>query len=78
MKKAPRGDSLMVHVPDATRGKLLEALALMPDEVFGWFVVWANGGMMQFPDGLGGFLPESRASIATLRDAAAKYLEAQP
>jgi hypothetical protein len=32
----------------------------MPDEAFGWFVGWASGVMIQYPDGLGGFQNDSR------------------
>lgn len=66
------------------RMKLLLALAMMPDEAFGWFVGWA---MLQnakhpapeayrFPDGLGGFSPESRTAIALMQKAAKEYAEA--
>lgn len=63
--------------PTTTYGRaaLLVALANMPDEAFGWFVLWASGSTVQFPDGLGGFRAESRASITALRSAAAAYLE---
>ena len=71
----PVGDSLMIHCPNAYRGRLLITLATMPDEAFGWFVVWASGGMMQFPEGLGGFMPESRAAITELRAAATAFME---
>ena len=57
------------------RQGLLTVLTVMPDEAFGWFVVWASGGMMQYPDGLGGFMPASRDSILALRKAAREYLE---
>jgi len=57
------------------RLKLLLTLATMPDEAFGWFVAWANGGMMQYPDGLGGFKSESRESILALRKEAKEYLD---
>lgn len=70
IKTLHRGDSLMIHVPDANRGALLTALATMPDEAFGWFVVWATGVNVQYPDGLGGFSDESQASIQALRTAA--------
>jgi hypothetical protein len=73
-----RGDSLSVDVPDANRGALIEVLATMPDEAFGWFVGWASGVMVQYPDGLGGFLPESRASIEALHAAAKAFMEKQP
>lgn len=57
------------------RHALIDALAGMPEEAFGWFVVWATGAMVQYPDGLGGFKPESRTAIAALRTAALAYRE---
>lgn len=82
--RSPRGDSFMVHVPDATRGALIEALATMPDEAFGWFVLacpvsaMTKGGRAQiWPDGMGGFSQESRASVDVVRQAADAYLDAQ-
>lgn len=71
----PEGDSINIHVADATRADLIQALIAMPDEAFGWFVVWASGQMMQFPDGLGGFAPASREAITSLRAAAKHYLD---
>ena len=78
----PRGDSLMIHVPDATRGDLLAALATMPDEAFGWFVLACQpirvgtGATSQiWPGGMGGFSSESRASVAAVRKAADLYLK---
>lgn len=49
---------------------LLLILATMPDEAFGWFVSFALTG---FPDGLGGFRPDSRDAIARLREAAKAF-----
>lgn len=57
------------------RLKLLLVLATMPDEAFGWFVIWASGSMAQYPDGLGGFKSESRESIVALRKEAKEYLK---
>lgn len=54
------------------RLKLLLILALMPDEAFGWFVVWTQNG---FPDGLGGFQAASKDSIKALKAEGAKYME---
>jgi hypothetical protein len=78
------GDSFTVTVPDATRGQMIEALATMPEEAFGWFVLAARSSAMTqgataqiWPDGIGGFMPESRAAIEALRDAVAAYLEAK-
>jgi len=78
------GDSFTVTVPDATRGPMIEALATMPEEAFGWFVLAARSSAMTqgataqiWPDGIGGFMPESRAAIEALRDAVAVYLEAK-
>jgi len=63
------------------RLKLLLILALMPEEAFGWFVGWAMIGsskfQMKYPDGLGGFKPESRKSIEELKKAALEYAEGQ-
>jgi len=79
--KAPKGDSLMVHVPNANRGDLIAALATMPDEAFGWFVLacrpaaMMTGALSQiWPDGMGGFSSASRASVEAVRQAAAAYL----
>jgi len=76
------GDSFTVTVPDATRGQILEALATMPDEAFGWFVLAAQPSAMTqgantqiWPDGIGGFTAESRAAITALRDAVEEYLK---
>lgn len=60
---------------DKNRNALIAVLKKMPDEAFGWFVGWASGAMIQFPDGLGGFRPESRKAIEELRKAANKYIE---
>lgn len=57
------------------RLKLLLILATMPEEAFGWFVLWASGHMTQYPDGLGGFQDQSRKSIVALRKEAKKYVE---
>jgi hypothetical protein len=56
------------------RAKLLTILGAMPDEAFGWFLVWA--GLNGFPDGLGGFQPASRKSIDALRKEARRLLGA--
>lgn len=76
------GDSLLVHVPDATRGALITALATMPDEAFGWFVLacpqsaMTQGGATQiWPDGIGGFTGASRQSIEAVRAAAKSYMD---
>lgn len=58
------------------RAALLTALAAMPDEAFGWFVGWASGSAVQYPDGLGGFMPMSRAAITELRAQANAYVKA--
>ena len=57
------------------RKPLLQVLETMPDEAFGWFVLWASGHMVQYPDGLGGFQNESRTSIVALRKAATNYAD---
>lgn len=47
----------------------------MPDEAYGWFVIWASGRMTQYPDGLGGFQNDSRESIQALRKEAKEFME---
>lgn len=64
-------------LPVSERSKLIGVLATMPEEAFGWFVAWASGAMMQYPDGLGGFRDESEKSIKALRKAAKKYMETE-
>lgn len=54
------------------RLKLLLVLATMPYEAFGWFVAWTQTG---FPDGLGGFQPDSRAAITALKKAGKDYFD---
>ena len=51
------------------RLKFLLILAAMPDEAFSWVLVAADHA---FPDGLGGFLPASRASIVAMQEAGAE------
>lgn len=65
----------LMQVPDGGRVELLQALANMPDEAYGWFVLWASGNMTQYPDGLGGFRNDSRESILELRRAAKAAME---
>jgi hypothetical protein len=60
---------------DPKRKALIAALAAMPEESFGWFVAWASGVNMQYPDGLGGFSSQSQASILKLRAEAKNYQE---
>jgi hypothetical protein len=48
-------------------------LAHMPEEAFSWFVGWAGGNMVQYPDGLGGFQANSREAIQKLQQAAKEY-----
>lgn len=57
------------------RKELIKVLEEMPEEAFGWFVSWASGLMIQYPDGLGGFRNDSRESINKLREAAKQYTE---
>lgn len=69
-------------VPKTSRKPLLQALETMSDEAFGWFVVWAAAGATsplayKYPDGLGGFMPESRDSIHRLQEAATAYAEGE-
>jgi hypothetical protein len=81
LPKAPDGDSLMVHVPDATRGALITALATMPDEAFSWLVLAMQSSAMThgataqiWPDGMGGFQSASRESVAAARTAATEWI----
>lgn len=57
------------------RAQLLKVLATMPEEAFGWFVVWALGSGGPFPKHLGGFRPDSRSSVAALRLEAQRYFD---
>jgi hypothetical protein len=59
------------------RRDLVTVIEQMPDEAFGYFVAWASGEMTQYPDGLGGFMPDSRNSILALRAAAKTFLDSQ-
>jgi hypothetical protein len=55
------------------RLRLLLILATMPDEAFMWLVqsiMLVPGRANVWPDGIGGFRDESRASITAARDAA--------
>jgi hypothetical protein len=56
------------------RLKLLFVLAFMPEEAFGYFVGWARGMPINYPDGLGGFQPMSRDAIVALRAEAEAYV----
>lgn len=58
------------------RGELLAILEQMPDEAFGWIV--AAIAVRIYPDGLGGFRPESRASIERARAQAKRMLVREP
>ena len=60
---------------DPRRKKLIEAIAALPVEAFGYVVAWASGVKLQFPDGLGGFSDESRASIDRLRAEAKAFMD---
>ena len=61
--------------------KLLHVLKEMPDEAFGYLVVMVAGGPefrgsgQVWPDGTGGFMPESRAAIEAARHAAMDYMK---
>jgi hypothetical protein len=56
------------------RLKLLLILATMPDEAFGWIVVAIQTRI--WPEGLGGFKPESRDSIEAAKAETTAILEA--
>lgn len=69
------------------RQPVIDALVALPDEAFGWFIVWAARGAPQgahtqpdyvgqlFPDGLGGFQEASQEAIERLRAAAQAWIE---
>lgn len=73
--KGPK-DRVQIRVP-AGRGALVKALAQLPEEAWGYFVAWAAGAPVGYPDGLGGFRDDSREAIAALRSAAKAALERQ-
>lgn len=50
---------------DQSRTLLLALLAEMPDEAFGWVLIALANRI--WPDGLGGFMPDSRTSIEAAR-----------
>jgi hypothetical protein len=75
IKPMGSGRSMVESIP---RMKLITILNMMPEEAFGWFVMWASGMMTQYPDGLGGFQDESRLSIEALRAAGKEYIEKNP
>lgn len=65
--------TLTIH---SDRAALLEALNTMPDEAFSWVIEWAAGDTgtpIAFPDGLGGFMDDSRTAILALQAAARDY-----
>lgn len=67
-------DDLVAHPWKAKpRARLLRILETMPSEAFGWLVVPLAQGI--WPDGLGGFQPESRVAIEAVRAEAAAILE---
>jgi hypothetical protein len=55
------------------RAALIAELLSMPEETFGYFVAWARGQPINYPDGLGGFREESRDAVLELRKAAGLY-----
>ena len=70
--RRPKAAVTPLPSPDYTNRKpLLDAIATMPDEAFGWIVVAVATRI--FPDGLGGFMPESRTSIEAARSTARKW-----
>jgi hypothetical protein len=60
-------------MPKNDRTKILKVMEVMPDEAWHWIVTKCISGI--YPDGLGGFKPESRKSIEKLKSAATKYLK---
>jgi hypothetical protein len=59
--------------PMPTRADLLAALAEMPDEAFGWFLLRIPDQV--WPDGLGGFQDASRTSIEKVREIARRIVD---
>lgn len=69
----PKTQKTAPVVHENRRG-LLKVLGEMPDEAFGWIVAAFEN---IFPDGTGGFQPESKQSIAALRAATTAYYKTQ-
>jgi hypothetical protein len=64
------------------RDAILDALKTMPDEAFSWLVLamqeraMTHGATAQiWPDGTGGFMAASRASITAARTAVLAYID---
>jgi len=74
-KKYPRG--AYVFVPDGRRADLLTAMALMPDEAFGYLL---RMPLFDFPQLAknGGFRPESREAFKNVQAAAEAFVAEQP
>lgn len=68
----------MSQVKNPQRSELLRVLNGMTDEAFSYVLLWSMGmANVQYPDGLGGFRPESQASIAELRKVAKAIYDAR-
>jgi hypothetical protein len=60
-----------------TRRRALEvALLSLTDEAFGYVALslWPRSGKAVWPDGRGGFMPESQAGIAAVETAATAFV----
>jgi hypothetical protein len=63
--------------PPTPQDKIVEALRTMPAEAFSWLVITMAhlpNGQQIWPDGLGGFNPESRKSIESVMKLSNEYL----
>lgn len=71
--------SVRILVADDDRLPVLEALATMPAEAWGWVVLTLTDAPLEtgrgqvWPDGLGGFMRESQEAIQKTRAAARKF-----
>lgn len=61
---------------DQSRTRLFTLLAEMPDEAFGWVLIALATRI--WPDGLGGFMPDSRTSIEAVKSEAGRLAGFEP
>lgn len=68
-------------MPTPSREPMLELLRTMPEEAYSWFVIaTAPSAMLKgannqiWPDGIGGFLEQSRVAIEAVRAEADRYI----
>lgn len=70
--------------PDQNKADLVNAIANLPEEAFGWLVLTLCDLPLQtargqvWPDGLGGFSNESRTGIEAVRTAARVFAGIEP